>query len=112
MNKITVEDFWKVWSEPVADVLPVSYRLYYNDDGSVICYTMEDLPGTYIEVDLQEYLVASCNVRVVDKKLIHLPTAILVTKLQPNLSTGTACDPQDVCVVVNENIPHVKWSIK
>jgi hypothetical protein len=112
MNKLTAENFWKIWSESAVPAPAVFYRLYYNDDGSPICYTMEDLPGTYIEVDMEEYLVGSHNVRVVDKKLIHLPATALVTKLRPNLSTGTACDPQDVCVVVDENTSHVKWSLQ
>ena len=112
MNKITAEDFWKVWSQPVAEVPPVFYRLYYNNDGSPVCYTMEDLPGNYVDVDIDTYLVGSYNVRVVNQKLVHLPTTALVTKLRPNSTTGTACDPQDVCVVVDENIPHTKWSLQ
>ena len=112
MSKLTAENFWKIWSESTVPAPAIFYRLYYNDDGSPVCYTMEDLPGNYIEVDINTYLVGSHNVRVVDQKLIHLPTVGLVTKLRPDSSTGTACDPQDVCVVVDENTSHVKWSLQ
>lgn len=112
MNNLTAETFWKIWSESVAQPPVVFYRLYYNEDGSPVCYTMEDLPGNYIDVDKDTYLVGSHNVRVINQKIVHLPTAGPVTKLRPTLSTGTACDPRDICVVVGENQPHVKWSLQ
>jgi len=112
MSKLTAENFWKIWSESAVPTPEVFYRLYYNDNGSPVCYSMEDLPGNYVDVDINTYLVGSYNIRVVDQKLIHLPTVGAVTKLRPNASTGTACDPQDVCVVVDENTSHVKWSLQ
>ena len=111
MNKISAEDFWKVFQEPLPPAPEIFYRLYYRDNGSPVCYTMEDLPGTYIEVDKSTYLTGSYNVRVIDKKLVHMTPQSLIAKLQPNPSTGTPCDPQNVCVVVSEDQPHVKWSL-
>ena len=112
MSKLTAENFWKIWSESAVPAPEVFYRLYYNDNGSPVCYSMEDLPGNYVDVDINTYLVGSYIIRVVDQKLVHLPTVGAVTKLRPNASTGTACDPQDVCVVVDENTSHVKWSLQ
>ena len=112
MSKLTVENFWQIWSESAVSAPAVFYRLYHNDDGSPVCYTMEDLPGNYVEVDINTYLIGSHNVRVVDQKLVHLPTVGMVTKLRPNLLAGTACDPHDICVVVDENVSHVKWSLQ
>ena len=112
MSKLTAESFWKIWSQSAVSAPAVFYRLYYNADGSPVCYTMEDLPGNYVEVDINTYLVGSHNVRVVDQKLVHLPSVGMVTKLRPNLLTGTACDPHDICVVVDENVSHVRWSLQ
>jgi hypothetical protein len=112
MSELTAETFCKIWSESAATASAVFYRLYHNADGSPVCYTMEDLPGNYVDVDMNTYLIGSYNVRVIDQKIVHLPTAGLVTKLRPNSSTGTACDPKDICVVVNENTSHVKWSLQ
>lgn len=112
MNKIAAEDFWKVFLEPAPPLPTIFYRLYYRDDGSPVCYSMEDLPGNFIEVDKDTYQTASYNVRVVDKKLVHLPTQGVITKLRPNAESGTPCDPQDVCVVVSKDRPHIKWSLQ
>lgn len=90
---------------------PISFRLYYQEDGSPLMYTMEDLPGNYIEVDATTYAVASFHVRVVDQKLIHVKPKKQVKKLQPNTDTGTPCSPYDVCIVVPEQQAHVKWKI-
>lgn len=109
-NKITAEDFWAVLSEPLDPPRPVFYRLYYNDDGSPRCYSMENLSGNFIEIDKDTFAAGSFNVRVVNQKLINLPTASVVSKLKPNTLTGTPCHQQDVCVIVENTMPHVKWS--
>ena len=95
------------WTEPA----PIFFRLYYNEDGTPQFYSMEDLPGEYIEIDVETYTIASFNVRVVDQKLIHTRSRYGLQKLQPHPDIGTACDPADVCVIVSEQHPHIKWSI-
>jgi hypothetical protein len=112
MSNETTENFLRVmaefeWPEPK----PVKYRLYYNDDGSPKCYTMDELPGKYIEVDLETYINHTWNVRVEDGKLCILPTLKTVNKLCPSLDDGIACHPQDVCVVTNSNQPHINWNM-
>ena len=107
---MTEEEFWSaLLNMPVAE--PVFYRLYYNDDGTPIIYSMENLPGNYIEVDQQTYVLAAFNVRVIDGKLVYIKPVITVKKLQPTTSTGVACDPQDICVVVDPEQSHTKWNI-
>lgn len=94
------------WPEP----RPVSYRLYYDGHGKPVVYSMEDLPGDYIEVDAETYAISSFWMRVVDQKLIPVLPTVTVQKLQPS-DNGTACDPRDVCVVVTEQQSHIKWSL-
>lgn len=110
MNE-TTENFLKVmaafqWPDPK----PIEYRLYYNDDGTPKCYSMEDLAGKYILVDRETYVSHIWNVKVVDEKLLVIPLATRVNKLQPNSDTGTSCHPQDICVIVGQNDPHTKWA--
>jgi hypothetical protein len=111
MSNITTDNFWQAWAMPVPDPVPVFYRLYYDNNGIPICYTMEDLPGTYIEIDQATYAQSLPNVRVIDKKITVIKKSATVTKLQPDI-TGTSCNPQDVCVVVTVDQPHTCWSIK
>jgi hypothetical protein len=107
---MTEEEFWAALHN-LPGAAPIFYRLYYNDDGSPIIYSMEELPGNYIEVDQQTYVLSAFNVRVVDSKLVYIKPVITVKKLQPNLVTGITCAPQDVCVIVDSDQPHVKWNI-
>ena len=102
-------EFWQGFQWP--DIQPVTYRLYHDDQGQPIIYTMEDLPGTYIEVDQATYIYGSFGVRVVDGKLVTIKPAITEEKLQPSQDQGTPCDPRDVCVVVNGDMEHQKWNI-
>jgi hypothetical protein len=103
------EEFWAILQDIPAPT-PMVYRLYYNDDGAPIIYSMEALPGNYIEVDQSTYVSTPFNVRVIDGKLIYIKPVITVKKLQPS-TDGTACNPCDVCVVVDADQPHVKWNL-
>lgn len=105
---MTEEEFWKIWLD-VPEPTPVFYRAYYNDQGWVETYTMEDLPGNYIEVDQPTYVLTP-RARVVNNKLVLIDPAKTYSKLVPG-DTGTPCHPADICVVV-DNEPHTKWSLK
>ena len=109
MNELTEQEFWSILHD-VPESRPIFYRLYYSDAGAPIIYSMEDLPGNYIEVDRETYVLAPFNVRVVDGELTRVNPVITVKKLQPG-ATGTACDLRDVCIVVNFDQPHTKWTI-
>jgi hypothetical protein len=105
---MTEEDFWSILHS-VPDPSPIFYRLYYNEDGTPIIYSMEELPGNYIEVDQSTYAFAPFNVRVIDGNLTYIKPVVTVEKLQPSSINGTACDPRDVCVVIAADQPHIKW---
>ena len=105
---MTDEEFWLIL-QAIPEPNPIFYRLYYNNTGSPIIYTMEDLPGNYIEVDQSTYISTPFNVKVVDGNLVYIKPVITVKKLQPSMD-GTACNPQDVCIVVNVDQPHTKWT--
>ena len=111
MSDLTEQEFWSIL-QAMPEPKPVFYRLYYNDDGSPIIYSMEDLPGNYIEVDQSTYALAPFNVMVINNKLVYVKPKITVKKLYPLESTGTTCDTGDVCVVVRPDQPHTKWGLK
>ena len=114
MSNETTDNFWAAWAawdrtEPV----PVFYRLYYNDTGMPIVYSMEDLPGNYIEIDHSTYATQSYHVRVVDQQLVTVEARTATTaKLTPDAENGTSCALSDVSVVVSARTPHIKWTKK
>ena len=108
MNE-TTENFWQALAEPVPAPAPIFFRLYYNDRGEPVTYSMEHLPGTYIEVDPETYARAPRNVRVQAERLIELKSA--VRRLAPT-DTGTPCHPDNVAIVVPDTEPHQRWSMK
>lgn len=105
----TTKNFLEVWNnwqyEPPK---PVFYRCYYRDDGTVITYSMEELPGNYIEVDRETFLEFPTDVRIQNGKLIRLPKASTVSKLWQD-DHGTPCHPQDITIIVSPDQPCIKW---
>jgi hypothetical protein len=89
---------------------PVFYRLYHDDQGRPICYSMEDLPGQYVEIDRDTFVKSNPWVRIRHGKLIASRPSVSMQKLQPG-DTGTACHIEDVAIVVKSEM-HQKWSIK
>jgi hypothetical protein len=106
---VTEQEFWAIL-QAMPEPKPIFYRLYYNDNGDPVVYTMQDLPGKYIDIDHETYALSSYDVKVVDGKLVKIIPKIYTRKLVPG--TGTACAPKDITVVVDQTHPHTKWSIK
>ena len=107
----TTENFWKAWAEPVPAPAPVFFRLYYDEHGRPLSYSMEHLPGNYIDIDAETYQLSSHRVRVIEGKLVHITPKKTVTKLVPG-TVGTPCWAGDISIVVDQQQPHTKWSLK
>jgi hypothetical protein len=99
---MTPEEFWQTLHQLQPEVA-TTYRLYHDDQGRPLFYSMEHLPGTYIEIDAQAFARSATNVRVVNNQLIEY-NSVVVHKLTPNDNRrGTQCHPNDVSIVVKEN---------
>ena len=105
---MNAEEFWAIL-HAMPEPKPVFFRLYYDDQGRPITYTMEDLPGTYIDIDAETYARSPLNIRVQDGQIVELKQT--VQKLMP-ADTGTPCHPDNVAIVVPETEPHQRWSMK
>ena len=109
MNE-TTENFLKVWENLEPWTPPVVFwRLYYDEAGHPLFYTMEDKPGNYIDVTPEQFQRASMRVRVRDGRLVELNTN--PTKKKVPADTGTPCYPGDVSIVVSQEEPHQCWRI-
>ena len=113
MSNETTENFWQAFNSYAwPETVKVSYRLYYNEDGTPKCYSMEELSGKYVEVDAETFARRPWNVRVVDGTIKFIEPLITVEKLTPNQEQGTACHPKNVCVVVSSDETNIKWNVK
>jgi hypothetical protein len=104
---MTPEELIKLF-QSAPEPVPPFFRLYHNADGVPLFYSMEDVPGTYIEIDQATFARSSSNVRVRDGKLVEV-TWSTTTKLVPG-NSGSPCHPDNVAVIVAEDLPHTRWS--
>ena len=104
---MTPEEFWNIL-HAVPEPAPIFYRLYYDDQGLPLFYSMEDLPGNYIDIDKETYFQSSSYVRVRDGKLIR--TSINTSRKLVPSNIGFACDPNDVTIVSDSSLN--RWAVK
>lgn len=107
---MTPDEFWAIL-HAVPEEIPSLHRLYYNDSGEPLFYATEDLPGNYIDIDPETFARASSQVRVRNGQIVSTATHRVTRKLVPS-DHGVACDPRDVCVVVDTDQTHTNWNIK
>ena len=104
---MTPEELIKLFHS-VPEPPPLFYRLYHDDQGRPLFYSMEDVPGTYIEIDQATFSRSPSNVRVRDDRLVEITWAT-TTKLVPG-NSGSPCHPDNVAIIVAEDQPHICWS--
>lgn len=102
---MTEQEFWNILTAVPAP-RPVFFRLYYNPDGSPLCYSMEDLPGSYVEIDAETFARGDVWVRVIDGKICKI-NKWTVEKLMP-ADHGTSCHPNNVIVIDHNS--NTMWS--
>jgi hypothetical protein len=107
MNEQEFLDFWKNHQWP--EELPVTYRLYYDDTGQPIEYSMERHDGNYIELTHEQYQHRDFVIVVRDGKIVSLRKDT-IPKMKP-AEDGAPCHPQDITVIVSTDVPNKKWKI-
>ena len=86
----------------------VFYRLYHDDQGRPLFYSMEDLPGQYISVDKTVYEQGRYDFKIVNGEIVR-PQEFSYVKLVPS-DQGTPCDPRDVMII--DHSSNTKWNLK
>ena len=86
--------------EPIKQ--PGKYRLYYDDNGQVLFYTMDSPPGNYIEVTKEVFAKSPSNVVVRNGELKYVRTGAIY-KYVPNLMGQFFTDIRDVTVIATGN---------
>lgn len=100
-----------IWEATV--VKPPEFRLYYDDRGSVVCYTTESLEGNYIVIDALTFAQSRPDVRVVDGKVAQSFSGAVVSKLYQNID-GIRCATEDMSIVVDDTYQGetTSWKLK
>lgn len=110
-----MDSFWEAvgahnWEQPEQRI---EYRLYYNpEDGTPVCYSMEDVPGTFIVVDRQTYAEMRYDIIVRNEKIIYISVP-QSWKLVQTDTADYACHSSDIALVVdNDYANKTYWKAK
>lgn len=90
----------------------VEYRVYYDGQGNITCYSMEDLPGEYVVVDRQTFDQVRMDLKVRNGQLIRL-TKQSTWRLMPAQDNVYACHADDVSIIVDGDYHNKKfWKVE
>lgn len=81
----------------------LEFRLYYDDEGKVLCYTSENLPGKYLVITPEQFAEARPDVYIMDGQIIKTHKPSHHFKLSKNDSEGTATSKYDINILTSEN---------
>jgi hypothetical protein len=109
--EITKEMIEELMSHLAVATAPVEleFRVYYNDDGSIITYTTEKLDGNYLVITREDYQQARHDAKVLNGKLIYTHMNNNVTKLQRNKSQGIRTSKYDVSILASPEDPEYSY---
>ena len=94
---------------PVLPEPRIEHRVYFDDRGALLFYSMEDLPGNYVVVDAEFFSGSPTNVCFRDGELVVI-TPDISAKLVPG-THGVSCDDRDISVV-RDHGNCLKWTKK
>jgi hypothetical protein len=109
-----MDAFWQAvahhdWTKPE---IPLEFRVYHDDEGNIICYSMEDIPGNYIVTDQHTFNQFRTDLKVLDGKLIKI-THSASWKLVPSDCGDYACDASDITLIVPQDHTNKKyWKVE
>jgi hypothetical protein len=94
------QEYIVIWEQPKME--PPEFRLYYDENGAVICYTGDKSTiGNYIVIDAQTFAAARPDLRVIDGRISTASPKSVVYKLMPNLDEGVECIAEDISIIAD-----------
>lgn len=89
----------------------IERRVYYDDQGRIITYTCDNLPGNYILVTPEQFAEARPDAIVRDGQLVYTHKVSHVGKLV-QASSGQATSAQDINIIVPAGKRAVYWQMQ
>jgi hypothetical protein len=107
------QEYVVIWEQPKME--PPEFRLYYDENGAVMCYTGDkSMTGTYIIIDAQTFAAARPDIKIIDGRISTASPKSVVYKLMPNSDEGAECIVDDVSIIADSSYDGktTKWKLK
>jgi len=106
------QEYIILWEQPKLE--PPEFRLYYDENGSVICYSGDKtMTGNYIVIDAQTFAAARPDIRVIDGRISIADPKSVVYKLMPDKNEGVECIAEDISIIADSSYDGktTKWNL-
>lgn len=92
---------------PVQEATKPVFKLYYDENGNVITYTMDELHGEYIVITPEQFAEARSDVIVKNGEIVYTHKQTHIFKLEKSTG-GTKCSKYDVSII-EESPDAIQW---
>lgn len=96
----------------ISDSVMYEYRLYYDDAGNPIRYSMQSLEGNYITVTRDQYVAARMDIVVRNREIISKRNFRRVAVYEKN-SSGIKTSKYDINILLSDDdvAEHNFWKL-
>lgn len=81
----------------------LEFKAYYDEDGKIITYTTEDLPGDYIVITRDQFNLARHDARVIKGKLVYVHLLAKVFKMTKDTGGTHRVNRLDMSILADED---------
>lgn len=109
--KVVVIDGVEQLVTELVETEQVQFRVYYDDNGTILFYTCDKPEGNYLIIDNATFAEKRFDLRVVDGKLVRLVPGMMISKYKPS-TKGKICAADDISIVVDsDQVLTQKWEL-
>lgn len=89
---------------------PLIYRLYHDDQGHLLFYSMEHIPELkYVNITQEQFNRAESHVKVINGQIKQLD--FIRPKLIPHSLEGQSTHSKNVALIQPVDQPHILWNL-
>jgi hypothetical protein len=94
-------------------IVEPEFRLYYDDNGNVICYSSDRTvyPYKYIVIDAMTYAAGRYDVKVINEKVVRKKANKFIAKYVKS-NEGIKCLSDDISIIATDEKNTITWNFE
>lgn len=94
-------------------IIKPEFRLYYDDNGDVICYSSDNTvyPYKYVVIDAKTYAEGRPDLKVINEKIVRKTSRKFISKYVKS-NEGIKCLRDDISIIATDEKNTTTWKFE